>query len=91
MQTWTSIVSCLTGFVEAGVFRAARIMSSSFMGFSDIGLALGISSGISKLTKVITAIIILFNSNHFLPLCFGGGERFYSITPLTSAALHEAS
>lgn len=65
----------LTGFFEAEVLRTARRISSSFIGFSEIGLALAIwSYWLLQNNTLLTAephsyIIHLF---HFLPLVFGG-------------------
>lgn len=41
----------MTGFFEAGVLRTARKISSSFMGLSDIGLALANRSSLDSSTS----------------------------------------
>ena len=42
----------MTGFVEAGVLRAARMISSSLSGLSDIGLDFGILLSYRKLLQL---------------------------------------
>ncbi len=44
----------MTGFFEAGLLRTSRMMSSSFIGLSDMGLALAIGHLLKKTTRIDT-------------------------------------